>query len=737
MIVPRAARTRSARTINPMNSRFFMSMILSHRTRAVVTVLVPRGAACRRKLDLPLGLLDPFDDDLDRVAEPVATAAPPAGHGRAELVQLEIVAGKPPCRQVALEDLPEADEQAGADQTDDLALVGLLPAALEELRVEEPGEAELVRQVLDLRRLSLAAGRVLGQFVELHGRRLVGEAELAQQRSVDDQIRVAPDRRREMAIGAAGEPRVAEILGVVAGLLERAEHERGEGLAAPARAECVVHNALARLRGDRCGRRRSEEIGGRRRRDLEIRELLEQQLDRLRIRALVDAIQRLAAPRREQPGNGLVRGDHQLLDEAVRGGLGFLPRARDSAVAVEVERDLGALDPERAACEPPVANRRRQTIGELERGGDVGLGLPPLGLRVRQACPAANDRAVEAWLPVRWQLDRHAQTVLVGPKAAAVVGELGRKHRRGESRDVRREGAGGGAPVEGRARGNIGRDVRDVHQGAKATVLLLHGERVVEVLRGLGIDREREELAQVDAVGEILRGRRVGLELGARAGVDEQPFEDGFDVVRLSEHTFEPRAPTAGADDGEISGACVTEALAVEDEGDVRNEERLADDELPALPDLDDDEVVRHYTCRKRRMVKPEPAAPSRRPVPIRINALREKESAATSEPACSGPVWSRVGSATSFPTIINTIAPKAPAIPHRTPSSMNGPRTNQFVAPTSFITSISRRRAKIDKRMVLAISKVEAPSSRMTAMMKTISIRCASLSTRWVVFFP
>ena len=41
----------------------------------------------------------------------------------------------------------------------------------------------------------------------------------------------------------------------------------------------------------------------------------------------------------------------------------------------------------------------------------------------------------------------------------------------------------------------------------------------------------------------------------------------------------------------------------------------------------------------------------------------------------------------------------------------MNGPRTNQFVAPTSFITSISRRREKIESRIVFAISSVAAIS--------------------------
>ena len=39
----------------------------------------------------------------------------------------------------------------------------------------------------------------------------------------------------------------------------------------------------------------------------------------------------------------------------------------------------------------------------------------------------------------------------------------------------------------------------------------------------------------------------------------------------------------------------------------------------------------------------------------------------------------------------------------------MNGPRTNQFVAPTSFITSISRRREKIESRIVFAIRITEA----------------------------
>src|SRR5947208_352076 len=68
------------------------------------------------------------------------------------------------------------------------------------------------------------------------------------------------------------------------------------------------------------------------------------------------------------------------------------------------------------------------------------------------------------------------------------------------------------------------------------------------------------------------------------------------------------------------------------------------------------------------------------------------------------------------FPSTSRTTAKTEPTNPCSNPSSMNGPRTNQLVAPTSFITSISRRRAKIDSRMVFAISSVDAVTSRTMA---------------------
>src|SRR5689334_18851950 len=105
----------------------------------------PFGSAGRRELDLPLGALDLLDADRDPVAEPERPPSPAAGQCSAEVVDLEVVAPEPPGGEEAFEDLAEADEETRADEADDLALPLRLPAALEELVVEEPGEAELVR----------------------------------------------------------------------------------------------------------------------------------------------------------------------------------------------------------------------------------------------------------------------------------------------------------------------------------------------------------------------------------------------------------------------------------------------------------------------------------------------------------------------------------------------------------------------------------------------------------------
>ena len=56
---------------------------------------------------------------------------------------------------------------------------------------------------------------------------------------------------------------------------------------------------------------------------------------------------------------------------------------------------------------------------------------------------------------------------------------------------------------------------------------------------------------------------------------------------------------------------------------------------------------------------------------------------------------------------------------PWTRPSAMNGTRTNQFDAPTSFITSISRRRANVASRIVLTIRNSDDTNSTTDRPMK------------------
>ena len=67
----------------------------------------------------------------------------------------------------------------------------------------------------------------------------------------------------------------------------------------------------------------------------------------------------------------------------------------------------------------------------------------------------------------------------------------------------------------------------------------------------------------------------------------------------------------------------------------------------------------------------------------------------------------------------------------------MKGPRTNQLEAPTSFMTSISRRREKIESRIVLAISIVEAISRMTLPSRKIAPMIFATWTTRSVVSPP
>ena len=131
----------------------------------------------------------------------------------------------------------------------------------------------------------------------------------------------------------------------------------------------------------------------------------------------------------------------------------------------------------------------------------------------------------------------------------------------------------------------------------------------------------------------------------------------------------------------------------------------------------------------------PEPIAPIPMPMPSRISAIKGKLHARTVS------VARKVGEdrrqRDRLPDHQQEHREDRAGEPARAPSSMNGPRTNQFVAPTSFITSISRRREKIERRIVFAINKIDATSSTAVAIENTASMTCATWRMRCEICLP
>ena len=269
--------------------------------------------------------------------------------------------------------------------------------------------------------------------------------------------------------------------------------------------------------------------------------------------------------------------------------LALEPRARHAPVAVEREHDLGRLDPQRTPREATAAELPRVLVEppQLREPPERLLSREqPLRLPVRETSVAANHGAIERRLAVvERQLDGDRQPVDVRAQAAEIVRQLGREHRRDQARHVRREAAAGGAAVERRAGRNEVRDVGDVDEGRFRP----DRERVVVILCGVGVDREGRKVAEVDAAFDRRLRRVPGLELLPRPGLDEQRLEHVRDVFRTAENTLDPSAPTARPRHDEVACGRLADALAVEHERHARREVGLADDELAAARDLDDD----------------------------------------------------------------------------------------------------------------------------------------------------
>ena len=124
---------------------------------------------------------------------------------------------------------------------------------------------------------------------------------------------------------------------------------------------------------------------------------------------------------------------------------------------------------------------------------------------------------------------------------------------------------------------------------AQAVALTGDRERVVVVLRRLRVDGERRQLAEVRAAFESGLGRVVRL-VGAKfASLAQEALEHRLDAVGGAEDALHTGAAAPRARDDEVARAGVAESVTVDDDRHAGLEVRLADDQLAALAQLDDD----------------------------------------------------------------------------------------------------------------------------------------------------
>ena len=250
----------------------------------------------------------------------------------------------------------------------------------------QPLEVEARRHVvgvaLDHHRLALALRAPHAQLGELAAtRRRLPPADRREQRTMADEVRIATDRRGEVAVALRVKPRVAEVARGVVGLLERAQHERVQRPAPLAAPGLDVSLDALGDRSEQIGRLRRRHVPGQRRRGhLERGQLCHETLDPRRLGALVHAIQAWHLLPLQQVRDGFVGGDHQMLDQPVRLGLRARMYLGDVAALVEDELGLLGVDRQRAALLACPSERRGSFTRRLER-------LPP-----RRPMPAPRRR---------------------------------------------------------------------------------------------------------------------------------------------------------------------------------------------------------------------------------------------------------------------------------------------------------------------------------------------------------
>ena len=224
----------------------------------------------------------------------------------------------------------------------------------------------------------------------------------------------------------------------------------------------------------------------------------------LRVGFFVHAMQRADAAIVEITRDGLVRRQHEFLDQAVRDVALAADDADHVPGFVEFDHRLGQIEINRAELAAPRVENQGQIahVAEFFRQGRVLRGAFPDRLRARcspwcRSC-ARRSESRRARIPrddfsVRVQFhDRaHHQAVLLRIERANSVGEFFGQHGHGAIRKIDGSAAQPRLAIERRSAPHVVRDVGDVHLQLPVAVRRgadVHG--VVEIARRFAVNRD-------------------------------------------------------------------------------------------------------------------------------------------------------------------------------------------------------------------------------------------------------
>ncbi len=247
-------------------------------------------------------------------------------------------------------------------------------------------------------------------------------------------------------------------------------------------------------------------------------------------------------------GDGLIGGEHELLDQAMGDVALAAHDAGDATLVVKGEQRLRQIEVHRAAPGAPCVKDQREVAHSTEALGQRGVTLGGLGVALDHAIHVgvghALDRADHAGgelgardraVVVELQQGALHQTILARLERADAVGQILRQHGNGAIGEINGGAAQARLAIERGIALHVMRDVGDVHLQIPAVRAALDVDGVVKIARGFAVNGDDGKIAKIAAAV----GLRGGDGLGRGLRLVDHVFREAMRQVVLANHDFD------------------------------------------------------------------------------------------------------------------------------------------------------------------------------------------------------